>query len=273
MQRKYGPWSRWFAQWLHEPTIHFFVVGAVVFFVHRIIVGDPRTIAVSPMLRVDLTRRFRDQNGRAPNTTELSDALQTWERDEALYREALRDRLDRDDAMVRSFLVEKVKTRAALEFLTPEPSQQELDAWLAQHHELYETPQLFDYQYVVFPTGEASAEQQRAKWLTALQKGANPERLGRGITGVKLPRELIQQKFGHELAERICGLPIGEWQPLESQEGHLLIRLNQIDGGLPDAGALRPRLMADWQNSRRQQAVDRAVQAIVARYRFEERPL
>ena len=51
----------------------------------------------------------------------------------------------------------------------------------------------------------------------------------------------------------------------------LLVRLNAVEGGLPSAAELRPRLVADWLFAQQQHAVDEAVRAIVGRYRFEER--
>ena len=33
---------------LREPTLHFFILGALLFLLHHLIVGDPRTIVVSP---------------------------------------------------------------------------------------------------------------------------------------------------------------------------------------------------------------------------------
>src|SRR5512141_907447 len=92
---------------LAEPLFHFLVLGALLFVAHRLIVGDPRSIVVSAGVRADLERRFRDANhGRAPTAAELNREIRTWERDEALYREALRDRLDRNDSTIRALLAD-----------------------------------------------------------------------------------------------------------------------------------------------------------------------
>src|SRR3954464_10304736 len=82
---------------VREPVVHFFVIGALLFVAHGLIVGDPRKITVTPALEAELARRFQDQNGRAPSPAERQAALHQWQRDEALYREALREHLDRDD--------------------------------------------------------------------------------------------------------------------------------------------------------------------------------
>ena len=89
---------------LREPTVHFFLLGALLFLLHHLIVGAPRTVAVTPGVRAEVARRFKDHNGRPPSDAEVEAALRDWKRDEALYREALRDGLDRDDATIRTVL-------------------------------------------------------------------------------------------------------------------------------------------------------------------------
>jgi hypothetical protein len=256
---------------LREPTLHFFALGALLFAAHRLLAADPRTIVVSPVLRDDLTRRFRDQSGRWPTTTELDEALRTWKTDEALYREALRERLDREDAIVRTVLADKLRARAAAEFGKREPSDAELDRWLAEHRGLYETPLRYDCEYVVFPKSSAVADADRARFERAVQAGAKPATLGRAVFGNNLTREQLQEKFGPQLQERICSLPTGEWHRLETETDLLLWRVKSIDGGLPGREVLRPRLVYDWQSDMRRQTVEHAVDTIVARYRFVER--
>ena len=91
-----------------EPIVHFFLLGALLFALHRALVGNPRTIVVTPGLVAELARRFEDLHGRAPSAPELDAERRQWERDEAVYREALRQGLDRDDPAVRGALVAKI---------------------------------------------------------------------------------------------------------------------------------------------------------------------
>ena len=252
--------------------VHFFVVGALLFLVHRLIAGDPRVVAVTPGVKADVARTFRDHHGRPPSASELDDALHGWERDEALYREALRDRLDRNDATIRTVLADRVRARAALEVPRREPSAAELERWLATHRSLYETPRRYDYGTVAFPKAEPSASAELEKYQRALEAGADPRALGRPIVGGDLTARDLEQRFGPGLAARIAGLPVGRWQRLESEEALLLVRLNAVEGGLPSADELHRRLVADWLFAEQKRAVDEAVQTIVDRYRFEERP-
>ena len=47
--------------------------------------------------------------------------------------------------------------------------------------------------------------------------------------------------------------------------------MNAVEGGLPSADELHKRLVADWLYAEHTRATDQAVQAIIDRYRFEER--
>ena len=108
--------------------MHFLAIGMLLFVGHRLVTGDPRAVAVTPGLKAELARRFRDSHdGRAPSAQELAGELRGWERDEALYREALRDRLDRNDGTIRTVLADRVRARAALGVPKREPTDADLD--------------------------------------------------------------------------------------------------------------------------------------------------
>lgn len=263
---------KWWEAVVREPTIHFFILGALLFLGHRWVVGDPRTIVVSGGLRADLQRRLRDQTGRRPTQAEIEAALDGWKRDEALYRQALREKLDRDDATVRMVLADKMRARAVQEMPQHTPTDAELEQLLAQRRASYETPLRYDFDAVAFARKEASAEAHRSSYQRALAEGGQAAKLGRPVVSGTLDRADLMKTFGPALSDSICRLPIGQWQPLENQESLLLLRLNKVEGGLPPWDVLRPRLTSDWESLMKQQAVDRLVQDVLGRYRFEERP-
>jgi len=257
--------------WLREPTLHFFVIGACLFALHHWFVGDPRTITVTDAIKAHVARRFTDQYGRAPSDAELSRAMRGWQEEEALYREALRDGLDREDATIRSVLADKVRARAALEVPRREPSQAELEKWLDEHRSLYELPLRYDYEAVTFAKTRP-AEQELASYQQALTAGRNPTELGRPIAGGSLSAAELSAKFGAEFAASAPQPPWGRWQRVDAGAEWLLARVTGVQGGLPSVDELRPQLLTDWSRAEEKRAVDRALAQIVARYRFEERP-
>jgi hypothetical protein len=261
-----------FARLLREPVIHFLFIGALLFLGHRLVAGDPREIVVSTGLKADLERQFRDNMGRAPTAAELAEAIDGWKRDEVLYREALREGLDRQDATVRVALAEKLRTRAAQPSAARAPTDAELDAWLASHRSRYETPLRYDFEVVAFPRSDPAAEEQRSTYRHALAGGADPRTLGRPIVGGNLTRDSLSDKFGPAVSEGICSAPLATWRALESEDSLLLVRVNQRSGGLPSREAIRETLTIDWVAARKKQAVDDFVESLLAQYRFKESP-
>ena len=260
-----------FLRLLREPTLHFFVVAAVALLVQRSIVGDARTIELTPALEADLLRRYHDQVGRAATPVEAEAVLANWKAEEALYREALRERLDRDDPTVRNLLINKLRERLLLQTPQREPSEAELQQFLEQHRADYELPLLYEHEYVVFPKQEPGAEQLRAKYERQLAAGATPASLGLRSTVANVNRERIEQEFGPGVADQIRSLPAGQWRELETNDRLLLVKLNGIQGGLAAPAVLHEQLLAGWRASQAQKAVEQATQVVMRRYRFEEK--
>lgn len=261
-----------FARLLREPVVHFLLIGALLFLAHRLIAGDPRVIVVGTGLKADLERQFRDQMGRAPTEAELNAALEKWKQDEVLYREALREGLDQQDATVRTVLADKLRARAARPAAAREPTDAELDAWLASHRSRYEEPRRYEFELVAFPKSDPAAEEQRSKYLVALAASVDPGALGRPIAMFNLTCDELSAKFGSSASERICSAPLATWQALETDDRLLLVRVNRTSGGLPSREELRPALIADWLEAMKKQAVDEFIEGVLAQYEFKESP-
>jgi hypothetical protein len=256
---------------LREPTLHFFAIAAAALFVQRSIVGDAHTIELTPALKADLLRRYHDQMGRKATRVEAETILANWKAEEALYREALRERLDRDDPTVRNLMISRMRERLLLQTPLREPNQADLQQFLERHRADYETPLLYEHEYVVFPKQEPGAEQLRAKSERQLTAGATPASLGLRSTVANVNRERIEQEFGLAVADQIRSLPAGQWRELETNDRLLLVKLNGIQGGLAAPAALHEQLLAGWKATMAQKAVEQATQVVTRRYRFEEK--
>ena len=133
-----GAWRRRAARVLAEPVVHFFALGALLFVAHRLFVGAPRTVVVTPGVKSGAFAPLRGrERARARAPRSWPPRFSKWKVDEALSREALRERLDRDDPGIRTILADKMRLRAAFELPKREPTDAELDAWLAAHRSLY----------------------------------------------------------------------------------------------------------------------------------------
>lgn len=257
---------------LREPTLHFFAVAALALAGQKLLTGDARTIELSRALEADLLRRYEDQLNRPPTRAEAEAFIAGWKDDEALYREALHEGLDRDDPTVRNVLIAKLRDRLLLQARIPEPTDAELARYLAQHRSDYEEPQIYEHEYVVLPKATTGAAPDADKYLRELEAGATPASLGLRSTAANVSRERIAQDLGPALAEEIPRLSPGKWQKLDAGERWVLVKLSRVQGGLPEPEALRERLAAGWKSERAREALARATHDIRERYRFEEAP-
>ena len=272
MPKAWNLWRRPIPRLFREPLVHFFLLGALLFGVQRLLTGNPRVILVTPGLEAELARQFQDAQGRTPDAAELAAKLHEWEHDEALFREALRRHLDRDDPSVRSVLVDKMRALAAFEVPQRSPSEAELQSWLTAQRSRYETPLRYDFEFVKFPKAEGNAAADLERFEQALRAGASPSSLQRPILGANLALADMQGRIAPELAARIPLLALGQWQRVETEQDLLLVQVKHIAGGLPDLDTLRPLLIADWSLATRQADTERVLQRTLARYRIEKRP-
>ncbi len=272
MQRSDSSQPATLARLVREPTLHFFLIAALALLVQRLFLGDSRTIVLKAPLKADLIRRYEDQIGRPPTKAESDALIASWKVDEALYREAIRERIDRDDPAVRTLLAGKVRDRLSLQTRIPEPSEAELQQYLEQNRSQFESPLVYEYTWVSFPKQDPGAAQLRAKYEAPLAAGATPASLGLQNGAANVDRERMDQDFGAQVAEQIRNLTIGRWQELETGDRLLLVKLIRIQGGLPEPEMLHEQLVALWKGAAAQKALAQATQAIAARYRFEEAP-
>jgi hypothetical protein len=259
------------ARLLREPTLHFFVIAAAILLGQRLVAGDPRTIEITPALRADLLRRHRDQLNRPVSSAEGEALIAAWKVEEALYREALREGMDRDDLTVRNLLIAKMRERLLLQTRLREPSEAELQQYLERHRDQFEAPLIYEHEYVVFSAQKPEARQEQEKYQRLLMAGATPASLGLRSTAAKVSRERIEQEFGAEVAAQIRQLPVGPWHALETSDRLLLVRMIGLEGGLPEPELLRARLVAGWKGALAQEAIAQAARAITESYRFDER--
>lgn len=258
------------ARLLREPTLHFFLIAALVLLGQRLVTGEPRTIEITPAHKADLLRSYRDQLNRAPTNAEADAFMTAWKADEALYREALREGLDRDDATVRTVLIGKMRERALLQVRMPEPTEADLRKYLERHRDQFEAPLIYEHEWVAFPKGQPGAKEEQAKRARELEAGATPASLGLRSTVANVNRERIEREFGKDVAQKLISLPPLQWRELETADRLLLVKLVRIQGGLPEPQVLHERLVAAWKAAKQQQALAEATRRIAERYRFEE---
>jgi hypothetical protein len=130
--------------------VHVLVLGVLLFALHRR-VAPPRAseeIVVTPDAVAGMREDFKRRTGRMPSATDEKNMIDAYVADEVLVREALALGLDRGDVIIRRRLIQKMEYLLENTEPVPDPTDAELEAFIAAHPERYATPARVTFTHV-----------------------------------------------------------------------------------------------------------------------------
>src|SRR4051812_28483654 len=167
---------------LGEPMLHFLLIGIALFGAYRwVSPGDSggRRIAITQGVVDDLVTQHVAARGREPSTTELNHLIESYVREEILYREGVRLGLGRDDIVVKRRVRQKIEMIAEEDASTGAPTEADLSAYLVTNQARFVQPAVVTFEQVFIGQSTSGPGVVRAAAVTreALRKGADPEEL------------------------------------------------------------------------------------------------
>lgn len=266
---------------LREPLVHFLILGTGLFLLQARVSRDPgaRTIVVPASALQGMRQDHLRRTGHPPSAEQEAAMLQRYLDDEARYREALSLGLDRGDVIVRRRLVQKMDFLLEDGAPLPEPTDQDLAAYLTAHAERYAAPDRVTLEHVfVSRERHPDAPADAARLRDALAAGADPASLGdpflRGREFRLASERDLAGVFGTGFARRVMAVPAGEWAgPIESGYGSHVVRVGERrPGGAPPLEAVRETVLRDWRAERREEASRAALDRLRASYEVRVDP-
>jgi hypothetical protein len=264
--------------------LHFAVLGLGLFALYQLISGDAgapaQEIVVDAPRIAALAEQFARTWQRPPTQPELDGLVQSYVRDEVLYREGLALGLDRDDPVIRSRI--RLKMEVLGDGAETQDSDAELQAWLDANADRYAAPARYDFRQAFFDPARHGARLE-ADLTAALSSLEAPQAADAAAVGdsTLLPAELrevtradVAAQFGEELAASLTDAPLGRWfGPVSSSYGahlvHVELRTQAKFAALAD---VRDAVERDVQYARAAEASDALYERLRARYtvRIEE---
>ena len=252
-------------RWLRDPLVVFVLLGIGVFALDGWLAGSETArpvIEITPDEVDGLRARWIAQWGGEPTESELQTLIDQAVDEEILYREAQRLGLDRDDAIVRRRLAQKLTFILEDAGETGPPSEAEVEQYYARRVERYRRPGRTTFDHVFLsgdsradPAGDATAllDEVRAGDGSGWQRLGDPFMLAR--TYADRSDQEITGLFGRGFAGAVSGLPLGGWNgPLESTYGMHLVRVNgRTPSRAPALAEVRDRVIADLREDRRRE--------------------
>jgi parvulin-like peptidyl-prolyl isomerase len=204
--------------------------------------------------------------------------------DQRLFEEALELGMERSDLVVRRRLIQRMRLAIEAGAREAEPSDTELEAYLAMHSERFSAPARARFTHVlVDPIRRGDAAREEAEQLLQRLRSTGDRtevaiRLGDPSViprddALRSERELAKL-FGPEFAARVLQLTPGRWEgPIASLHGFHLVRVHEREPGgpLPLASVhneVRYALLAE----RGDEALRSAVGELRQRYRVRIAP-
>jgi hypothetical protein len=261
---------------LREPLLHFLLLGALLFWLYGALnpggLDAPDEIVVDRARVEVLTAQFKRTWQRPPTQEELQGLVDAWVREEVYYREGVALQLERDDAVVRRRVAQKLKDMADAQ--TPaEASEVELQAWLDLHPEDYRIAPRYTLRQVYF-NPERHGQRLDAEVAAALAALARDSNTALG-DATMLPDSLdaasapeLARVYGEAFATAVAALPVGGWQgPIASGFGvHLVEIRSREPSRLPPLDEVRAAVERDLLRTRADQSAEAFYQSLRQRY-------
>jgi hypothetical protein len=224
--------------------------------------SDGRRIVITEGVVDDLVTQHVAARGREPSSTELTHLIESYVRDEILYREGVKLGLDRDDIVVKRRVRQKIELIAEEDASTRAPTDTDLSAYLAANPERFAQPAILTFEHVFLGPSTSGPAVVRAVAVTreALRNGTDPEALGKPtllpLRMTQTPADLVARDFGDSFAAALEKAPVGEWAgPIDSSFGAHYVRVSDRTPAVaPQLAAVRDHVVREWENERRQRA-------------------
>jgi len=271
-------------RWLREPLLHFLILGALLFAVYSYInrgrpgVESSKQIVVTLDELREMEVYFESQWHRPPTAAEFQAMVEDKVREDVLYREALAMGLDKDDAIVKRRMAQKMQFLAEDVATAHEPSSVELKAWFEKNKDKFALPSRISFRHIYFSPDSRgkNAQQDAAAALTKLPGQPVDSKVAQSMGdrfmfqdyyGERAP-DAIAKEFGPPFAVAVENLKPGSWQgPIESGYGwHLVFVTTVISGRIPAFEEIEPDVKTAWLGEQKRQAWQKAYADMRAKY-------
>jgi len=274
---------------LREPLVHFLLIGVALFLIFRI-AGDqdsenPSEIVVTQGAIESLIQSWEKTWQRPPMAKELEGLIESYIRQEVLYREALAMGLEKEDTIIKRRLGQKMKFLFEDVADQTQVAEDELTQYLAQNQENYRIDPQFTFNQVYLnPDKRKTALDEDAQLILAELRGSQGVGMEAPLgDSIMLPESFqsassreVDRIFGTGFAAQLSELKTGEWTgPVRSGFGvHLVFIGEKVEGRVPELEEVRDAVERDLIAQRRRDANEKIYQRLRERYTITvERPV
>lgn len=275
--------SNKFSRLFTEPLIQFLIIGAGIYGLYAMF-GTPEEDFRDTVVHVDSNRinafisGWESRWNRPPTTDEIDGLIQSYIKEDILYRQAVSMGLNEDDPITRRRMAQK------LEFLTSDlamlvqPKAGELEGYFEQNKERYREPERITFiQVFLDPDRRGEATLVDAGGLLTQLKAAgapDPQTLQAGDQNMlqnyfqSADQNAVARQMGSGFAESVMPLKVGQWHgPVLSGYGVHLVYVFDFQQPPPAVLAdVKTAVLENWKFEQREQFNADFLEGLKSRY-------
>lgn len=259
-----------------EPLVVFTAIGVFLFVLYGLARENPgpepdgAEIVITELDVARLQSGFEAVWRRPPNPQEMTGLIENQIREEVLVREAESLGLDRDDAIIRQRLRQKMEFLLSAAANALDPSEDQLQAHLQDNADTFRTPARVAFRQVFLGPSPGSVDVETT--IAALADGADPSVIGeRTLLPFDQPLatdRALDGTFGSGFGAQLADLPVGTWAgPVTSGYGqHVVLIAAREPAQLPALADIRAMVEADWRRAQAESLSTQQYEALASRY-------
>ena len=269
---------------LHEPLVHFLLIGGVLVAIYSGTPAGRATPAASREVRLSydefaqMLLLFKSQWRREPAAEEFHRMVEDKVQREILYREALAMGLDKDDEIVKRRMAQKMQFLAEDVADAREPTSAQLRAWYEKNSASFAQPPRVSFRHLYFSPDRrgARAREDAAQALAKLAGQPEDAKLAASLADRFMFQdhyrdrapEFLGKEFGPQFARAVATLAPASWQgPVESGFGwHLVYVDTVIPGRVPAFEESESDVRIAWLGEQKAIAWRKAYESMRAKY-------
>lgn len=271
-------------RWLHEPMLHFLLIGALLFGVYAYVKpgsGEKRSPHEIRLTLDDLAQLeilFESKWRRAPTPEEFNALVESRVKEDILYREALSMGLDKNDTIVKRRMAQKMKFLAEDVAATREPTVVELRNWYKRNSGRFALPGRISFRHLYFSPDRRGnrVRDDAADALSKLAGKSQDAKLAGSLADMFMFQdyyrdrtpEQLGKEFGPQFAIAVGKIAPGSWQgPIQSGFGwHLVFVDAVIPGRVPAFEEVESDVKTAWLGEQKELAWQKAYKEMRAKY-------
>jgi hypothetical protein len=273
------------AKLIKEPLFHFLILGALLFALNNVVGDSSSTDADNSIVISDtevewMQSTWNKKWGRMPTEDELQGLIESYIREEVLYREGLAMGLDKNDTIIRRRLATKMEFLAKDIGQIIEPTELELQEYFKWNLDRYMDPAKVSFSHIYFnldnrenALGDAQIvlEKLRKKETVSTEDWQLGDSFMLHYDYALKTQAEVMQLFGSQFAEAVFQLPPDGWQgPIESGYGlHLVYIKDVVAAREPLLDEVRDKVKNDLVSERRTDSFETFYKSLRDKYEIE----